>query len=427
MAAEQSSESLNIRTPAGMNKIPAEWNWALLDSICDGIYDCPHSTPELTLAGPYVARTQDVITGIFRADAAAHVSPETYKDRIKRAEPRWGDLLYSREGTYFGIAAEVPSDVQVCLGQRMVLIRPNAQVVDHRFLRYWLNSPVMSAHVHGRKDGSVAERLNLPTIRSLPTVLPDLREQRRIAAVLGTLDDKIAVTEGIAATARSLGHAKGRHTIHGISGRTGILGDFVEVTKGLSYRSADLVPGGGYLVTLKCIDRTGAFQQRGLKPFSGIPKPSQLVQHGDVVVAQTDLTQQAEVLGRSARIIDLNGNDRLIASLDLAVVRPKSLLTREYIDVLFSTREFREHALSYANGTTVLHLGSRALPDFTFTVPDAEIVTSVTQVTRSLFDVAVQAEREASSLATLRDTLLPQLVSGRFRVSDAEKIVEDHA
>ncbi|MET8331188.1 restriction endonuclease subunit S [Streptomyces sp. NPDC005181] len=397
-----------------------------LESICIGIYDCPHSTPKLTLEGPYVARTQDVITGLFRADGAAHVSQETYKDRIKRAEPSYGDLLYSREGTYFGIAAEVPSGVQVCLGQRMVLIRPDAAHVDHRFLRYWLNSPVMSTHVHGQRDGSVAERLNLPTIRALPIPLPDAREQRQIATVLGALDDKIAVNERIAATARSLSRAKASGALSGVSGAIGLLGDHVEVTKGLSYRSTDLVPGGGHLVTLKCIDPTGAFKQSGLKPFSGVAKPAQIVKHGDVVVAHTDLTQRADVLGRSVRVVQLGGQDRLVASLDLAVVRPRGFLTPEYIDALFASREFREHALSYANGTTVLHLGSRAIPEFTFTVPGEETVAVVTRATHALFETAVQAGHEAVTLAALRDTLLPQLMSGRLRVKDAEKIVEDH-
>jgi hypothetical protein len=66
--------------------------------------------------GAYLARSQDVRSGVFRAELAARVSEGIYRDRTARAEPRRGDLLYSREGTYFGIAAEVPPGMQVCLG-----------------------------------------------------------------------------------------------------------------------------------------------------------------------------------------------------------------------------------------------------------------------------------------------------------------------
>jgi type I restriction enzyme S subunit len=133
----------HLHTPQGLNDLPDTWQWLRLEDACDGVFDCPHSTPAVTDSGPLMVRTQDILTGTFRADQAAHVSEETYQERVQRAEPRYGDLLYSREGTYYGIAAEVPPDRRVCLGQRMVLIRPNAEFVHSRFLLYWLNSPLM--------------------------------------------------------------------------------------------------------------------------------------------------------------------------------------------------------------------------------------------------------------------------------------------
>src|SRR5207245_2050226 len=153
----------------------------------DGVFDCPHSTPVVTTTGPFVVRSQDVRSGVFRTEEAGRVSEETYRERIARAEPTYGDILYSREGTYFGNAAEVPKDTRVCLGQRMVLIRPKEGILDSRFLRLWLNSPTLARHIHGFRDGTVAERLNMPTIRALPVPLFDADEQKSIAEVLGAL------------------------------------------------------------------------------------------------------------------------------------------------------------------------------------------------------------------------------------------------
>lgn len=180
-----------LHVPINFSTPPEGWRWERLDSISEGVIDCPHSTPQVTADGPLMARSQDIRSGVFLADQAAHVSEETYSDRIARAEPRYGDLLYSREGTYFGIAAEVPPSCRVCLGQRMVLIRPDPCRADHRFLRYWLNSPALSQHIHGFRDGSVAERLNMATIRSLPVLLPPLAEQQGVSRILGSFDDKI--------------------------------------------------------------------------------------------------------------------------------------------------------------------------------------------------------------------------------------------
>ena len=170
-----------LHMPLGSLQRPHGRDWVRLDEICHGIYDCPHSTPELTDYGPLLARSQDIRTGVFRWESAAHVSEQTYAERIARAEPRPGDILYSREGTYFGIAAEIPVEKKVCLGQRMVLIRPRPQELNSRFLRYWLNSPTLFDHILGFRDGSVAERLNMPTILELPVPI-FFREPSRISS-----------------------------------------------------------------------------------------------------------------------------------------------------------------------------------------------------------------------------------------------------
>lgn len=116
-------------------------------------------------------------------------------------------MVYSREGTYFGIAAEVPRGIKVCLGQRMVLIRPDRSKVNHAFLKYWLNSPLIFGHIHGFRDGTVAERLNLPVIRGLAVAFPVLAEQREIAAVLSTLDDRITLLRETNTTLEAIAQA----------------------------------------------------------------------------------------------------------------------------------------------------------------------------------------------------------------------------
>ena len=196
-----------LHLPSLATILPHKWSWARLDSVCDGILDCPHSTPVLTDSGPLMARSQDIRGGVLKTHEAAHVSWDTYRERVSRAEPRAGDLLYSREGTYFGIAAEVPNNTAVCLGQRMVLIRPTQNVVASRFLRFWLNSPVVAAHIHGYRDGTVAERLDLPTIRGLPVPIPPYAEQVAIGRILGSLDDKIDLNRRMNETLEAMARA----------------------------------------------------------------------------------------------------------------------------------------------------------------------------------------------------------------------------
>jgi len=89
----------------------------------------------------------------------------------------------------------------------MVLIRPQETTLNSRFLRYWLNSPLMATHTHGQRDGSVAERLNLPTIRSLPIPIPPMSEQLEIAHILGSLDDRIELNRRMSGTLEAMARA----------------------------------------------------------------------------------------------------------------------------------------------------------------------------------------------------------------------------
>ncbi|MFW6012453.1 MAG: restriction endonuclease subunit S, partial [bacterium] len=198
--------------------------------VCDEIIDCPHSTPEVITSGPWLmARTQDIQDGTFRMDCAARVSEATYKERTRRAVPVHGDLFYSREGTYFGTAAEVPEGSKVCLGQRMVLLRPNQELIHTRYLRYWLNSPLVQAYIHGLRAGSVAERLNLRAIRRLPVLVPSLTEQQELAKTLGALDDKIELNRKMNRTLEEIAQTLFRAWFVDFEGET----DFVESELGL--------------------------------------------------------------------------------------------------------------------------------------------------------------------------------------------------
>lgn len=171
------------------------------------------------------------------------------------------------------------------------------------------------------------------------------------------------------------------------------------------------------LVTLKSIDRDGNYNTGGLKEYVGKYKNEQILFSGDIVVAHTDLTQKADVLGKPAIIREDSNHEKLIASLDLVIVRPKSEhINRPFIYHLLKTNTFHNHAISYANGTTVLHLNQKAIPDYEFVVPPFIVIQTfgeiITKITLKLQDNELQSEY----LAQIRDSLLPKLMSGEIRV-----------
>ncbi len=159
-------------------RIPTVWSWSTLEDSCSHVVDCPHSTPKWTDIGVYCVRTSELKCGHIDFSNAKYVSEATYLERIKRLKPQEGDILYSREGTV-GIASLVPSNVKICLGQRLMLFRTKNNLIPSFFVKV-LNSPYIYDSVKKSTMGSTAPRFNVADIKKFPTPLPPLPEQQEI-------------------------------------------------------------------------------------------------------------------------------------------------------------------------------------------------------------------------------------------------------
>lgn len=355
---------------------------------------------------------------------ASKISPVA-RERVRKGIGRDGDVLLSHKGTV-GRVAIVPdgSPQFVCSPQTTFWRSLDSNRLDRHYLRYFLESPGFVRQLDARKgETDMAAYVSLTEQRKLLVALPPVDEQRAIADALSALDDKIESNRRISRLIDGflpLLLPVGDGTDESVR-LTGV----ADLQKGVSYRSAELEPSSTAMVSLKCFGRTGDFQRSGLKEYIGTPKPAQIVEPGEVVVAQTDLTQGAEVVGRALRIPSTTGYDRLVASLDLIIVRPNADIEIEYLYGLLCQERFRQHCRSRTSGTTVLHLAADALPSYRFHLPSSEARAEYVATVRPLLDRRDQLGGESDTLAALRDTLLPELLSGRLRVPEAEDLVAD--
>jgi type I restriction enzyme S subunit len=422
------SEKKPLHIPSTAAQLQEHWHWERLDEVCSGTFDCPHSTPLLTTEGPFVVRSQDVRSGIFRMETAGRVSDETYKKRIARAEPRYGDLVYSREGTYFGIAAELPPGVRVCLGQRMVLLRPNEHKAHFRFLRYWLNSPVMARHIHGHRDGTVAERLNMPTIRALPVALPPLSEQCAIAAVLSALDDKIELNQRMNETLEAMARALFQNWFVDACLRQGFGRQATQAAlpKGWRvervYAAADVIYGAPFSSAKFNKDRIGKplirirdLADEAPEVFTPEEHPKgYLVKPGDIVVGM-DGEFRAHLWGGEESWL----NQRV------CVFAPKPGFSAPF--VLNSIVGLLAEVEATETATTVIHIGKNDIDRLKIVVPEAKTLDAFNRTAEPMFKRIVINKQESRTLAALRDALLPKLLSGELRVPTGEQELASHA
>jgi type I restriction enzyme, S subunit len=165
---------------------PSGWRWSHIEALAEYIVDCLHATPKYTGTGYPAIRTADVVPGKVLLDRVRRVSEEEYHDRVRRLEPRGGDILYSREGERLGIAACVPPGVKVCISQRMMHIRVKIDVDPH-FVMWAMNSSFVYRQAVTDTGGSTSPHINMKAIRQFLVPVPPLAEQKRIVAKVDEL------------------------------------------------------------------------------------------------------------------------------------------------------------------------------------------------------------------------------------------------
>ena len=169
---------------------------APIESLCESIVDCPHSTPKWVEDGCICLRTTNFRRGVLDLSERNYVSKETFDRRNARLVPHPGDVLYSREGAILGIACIIPNDTYVCLGQRMMLLRTGERL-NNRYLMYYLNSPVVTHHVAKITGGSASPHVNVGDIKAFIIPCPEVEAQEKIVS---DIDEKYSECDSIEKT-----------------------------------------------------------------------------------------------------------------------------------------------------------------------------------------------------------------------------------
>lgn len=160
--------------------LPDSWTDAIIESLCTDIVDCPHSTPIWQESGEICIRTTNFRPGFLDLNEVRYVSTETYANRVTRLAPKADDVLFSREGGILGIACLVPDNTRLCLGQRMMLMRTDKNILLAKYLMYVLNGPSIQGKIREKTGGSASPHLNVGEVKLFRIPLPTPAEQREI-------------------------------------------------------------------------------------------------------------------------------------------------------------------------------------------------------------------------------------------------------
>ncbi len=159
-----------------------------VEKVCTSIVDCPHTTPKYNgdLRNPAI-RTSEIKKGFITWDTMKYVSDEEYIERTARLKPQQGDIVYGREGT-FGNAAILPKGYKFCLGQRVMLLRPNNEFCISQYLLRALISDEVYNQALAKNNASTVAHVNVKDVKNFMIPVPPLELQNQFASFVEEID-----------------------------------------------------------------------------------------------------------------------------------------------------------------------------------------------------------------------------------------------
>lgn len=389
-----------------------------LNDVCELIVDCPHSTEPDEGEGYPIIRTPNIGVGYLDLEGVQRVSRAAYDRRNIRAIPRPNDLILAREAPA-GNVGIIREGAEVCLGQRTVLIRPNAEKVSPLFLNYYLNAPKQRHALLSNSNGATVSHVNMPIIRNLVIELPDREAQDRIAGVLSAYDELV---ENNRRQIKLLEEAvqrlykewfidlkfPGHETTSIVNGlpegwRMGCLGECCTLVKTISKQD----------------ERTGNELYIGLEHM---PKGSICLRaHGvaaDVIGNKTKFQKGDILFGKIRPYFHKVGFAQFdgITSTDAIVMRAVEGKQALLLAVT-SSDEFVSYATATSKtGTKMPRADWNAMKSYQIPIPSVDVALRFETVYESFVSSIAQCSSLIVAAREARDRLLPKLMSGEIEV-----------
>lgn len=394
--------------------------------------DDPTATP--------VVMPKDMIDGRVDTTSIARIDGEAV-DRLSQHILTPGDIVLARRGD-IGRRAWVGEREAgwLCGTGSMRLSLRDCPRVRARYLYYYLATERAIGWLEGHSVGATMSNLSAGVVEELPVEFPTLDAQDEIVAVLDTVaalvENNRRRNEVLEETARLLYHEwfvrlrfPGHRDVSLVDSeldpmpenwRVMRLGELADVEKGLSYKGAHLGSVGAPMASLKCFAPGGGFRRDGVKMYDGPFKDRHSVEAGEIVVANTDLTQAGNVIGSAAQLPVAIFRSGGLLSHHLFRVRPKNAapIASGYLLSALQDNRFRQWARGHASGTTVLGLRREDVERYPCVVPSSEVVQKFEELIEPVRRQAGLLDDQSQVLLNARNLLLPRLMAGELHVSD---------
>ncbi|MCB9610811.1 MAG: restriction endonuclease subunit S, partial [Polyangiaceae bacterium] len=367
-------------------------------------------------------------SGVIDLSGTRKISPSDFLEWTAKARPTAHDVVLSRRCNP-GVTAYVPPGVEFALGQNLVLLRAKGERVYPPFLRWLVQGPVWWSQIEKYLNvGAVFDSLRCADVPMFEVVVPPLDEQRRIAAVLGALDDKIELNRKMNQTLEEMAQAVFKSwfiDFDGVPPEDLVDSEHGPIPKGWEVQPlltiAELLSGGTPKTSRtdfwdgdikwasakdvsQCSDRFLVETERKITETGLTGSATRLIPKGAVIIVARGATcGRWRVLGETMAM-----NQTCYA----LVSRRADLesFVRHLVPTILGRLVLQAHGSVFDTITTKTFAGS------TIVVPPEGLRRRFAAVIEPIDARLLNNVQESQTLAELRDTLLPRLISGELRI-----------
>jgi type I restriction enzyme S subunit len=343
------------------------------------------------------------------------ISREEYKERMTRGIPKIGDILITTEAP-LGEVAEL-KDANVAIGQRLITMHANENKLHHMYLKYYLQSHEGQAKLSQRESGTTVIGIKQSELRKILIPLPPLTIQKKIAAVLGTLDDKIELNNKINHNLEQQAQALFQSwfiDFEPFGGKMpddwkiGNLLDVAEYLNGLAMQKFRPTDGEKGIPVLKIKELRQGFCDSNSEFCTSNVKRDYIIHNGDVIFSWS-----------GSLLVDFWCGGECGLNQHLFKVFSKKF--DKWFYYAWTTHHLdRFVAIAADKATTMGHIKRDELEKAEVIIPKSEDYFKISKVLAPIYDLIIQNRIENTRLAQLRDALLPKLMSGEIDVDKVD-------
>ncbi len=361
-----------------------------MEDALEALMDYRGKTPKKSEKGIATLSAKSVKNNYIDYSQCYYISKEEYNKFMVRGFPQKGDILLTTEAP-MGLVAKLDKN-DVAVAQRLLTLRGKKGILDNDFLLYFLQSKIGQSLLKARETGTTVTGIKQAEFRKIEIEIPDYKYQQKIASILSFLDEKIAVNNQINNNLEEQAKALFFRQFSN-SSNVCVIGEYLSPKRGKNLLSKNALRGKVPVVA------------GGLEPAT---------YHNTSNTLAPVITISAS--GANAGFVRLWHIP--VWSSDSSYIDLSITPNVYFWYLLLKTRQ--KEIYDSQTGSAQPHIYPQHITGMKIEKLDEEKVKIFNKQVTPMFELIGQLKDENSVLTSLRDTLLPKLMSSELDVSEID-------